>query len=203
MKAQLVHIGDCAAVLPGFSTKGALVDEPGGTHQVVMAKHLTKGMPYVYDESRRLRINPDRDMSKYVLESGDILFMSRGTGSYAVILETLHHPSIAPSTFFVLKPQPYVVPAYLVWCLEQPAIQSSLGQMRTGAGTPMIPRQGFAAIRIPLPEKELQRRIADLWRLQCSEARLRQELSEETGRLARQLGQRIFESIGEADREVK
>jgi hypothetical protein len=75
--------------------------------------------------------------------------------------------------------------------------------MRTGAGTPMIPRQGFAAIQIPLPEKELQRRIADLWRLQCREARLRQELSEETGRLARQLGQRIFESIGEADREVK
>lgn len=203
MKAQLVQIGDCAAVLPGFSTKGALVDEPGGTHQVIMAKHLTKGVPYVYDESHRLRINPDRDMSKYVLEPGDILFMSRGTGSYAVILETLYHPSIAPSTFFVLKPQPHVVPAYLVWCLEQPAIQSSLGQMRTGAGTPMIPRQGFAAIQIPLPEKELQRRIADLWRLQRREARLRQELSEETGRLARQLGQRIFESIGEADREVK
>jgi hypothetical protein len=39
MKAQLVHIGDCAAVLPGFSTKGALVDEPGAP-PVVMAKHL-------------------------------------------------------------------------------------------------------------------------------------------------------------------
>ena len=203
MKAQLVHIGDCAAVLPGFSTKGALVDEPGGTHQVVMAKHLTKGMPYVYDESHRLRIHLDRDMTRYVLEPGNILFMSRGTGSYAIILEAVHQPSIAPSTFFILQPKPHVVPAYLAWCLEQPAIQTSLIQMRTGAGTPMIPRQEFMSIRIPLPEKGLQHLIADLWRLQCREARLRQEISEETGRLARTLGQRIFESFGEADREVK
>ena len=77
MQAQIVPIGDCAAVLPGFSTKGALVDEPAGDPQVVMAKQLTKGVPYVYDDSHRLRINPDRDMSRYVLEPGDVLFMSR------------------------------------------------------------------------------------------------------------------------------
>jgi hypothetical protein len=201
MKAQYVQIGDCASVLPGFSTKGAMVDEPGGTHQVVMAKHLTKGVPYVYDETHRLRIKPDRDLSRYELEPGDILFMSRGTGSYSVIVESVHRPSIAPSTFFILKQQPHVVPAYLVWCLEQPSIQSNLNQLRTGAGTPMIPRSGFMDIRIPLPAKEVQQRIAALWHLQCREARIHQELSEETGRLARLLGQRIFDSFGKADRE--
>lgn len=201
MKAQLLQINDCASVLPGFSSKRAMVDEQDGTHQVVMAKHLTKGVPYVYDDAHRLRITPDRDLSRYELEPGDILFMSRGTGSYSVIMESVPRPSIAPSTFFILKTQPYVVPAFLVWCLEQPSIQSDLNQMRTGAGTPMIPRTGFMNIRIPLPEKEVQQRIADLWRLQCREARLHQELSDETGRLARLLGQRIFDSFGKADRE--
>lgn len=193
MKTQIVRIMDCAEVLPGFSTQGALRDEPGGTHQVVMGKHLTQGEPYVYKKDDRLRIVPDRDVSKYVLEAGDILYMSRGITTYPVLIESVPEPTAAPSTFFILKPKPNVVPAYLVWCLEQPHTESLLASMRTGAGSPTIPRKGFMEITIPLPDIAIQHHIADLWRLQCRERHLLQQLLEETTRMHRLIGQRIFD----------
>jgi hypothetical protein len=195
MSAQTVRIMDCAEVSPGFSTKGALRDEPGGTHQVVMGKHLTQGVPYVYKEEDRLRITPDRALDKYELQPGDILYMSRGVGTYPVLIESVPECTVAPSTFFILTPRANVVPAYLVWCLEQAPTESALTAMRTGAGTPTIPRKGFMEIPVPLPDLATQHRIAELWRLQSREIHLRQQLLEESTRLHRLAGQRIFDTL--------
>lgn len=195
MKTQIVRIMDCAEVLPGFSTQGALRDEPGGTHQVVMGKHVTPGEPYIYKDEDQLRITPERDLSRYVLEPGDILYMSRGITTYPVLIELVPEPTVAPATFFILTPRPNVVPEYLVWCLEQPPTASLLAAMRTGAGTPTIPRKGFMEIKIPLPDMATQHRIADLWRLQNLEQRLRRQLLDESALLNRLIGQRLFDSI--------
>ena len=195
MKTKIVRIMDCAEVLPGFSTQGALRDEPGGTHQVVMGKHLVQGEPYNYKEGDRLRIVPDRDVSRYVLESGDILYMSRGITTYPVLIESVPESTVAPSTFFILKPRHNVVPAYLVWFLEQPPTGALLAALRTGAGTPTIPRKGFMEIQIPLPDMTTQHRIADLWRLQNRERRLRRQLLDESMRLHRLAGLRIFDEL--------
>jgi len=195
MKTQTVRIMDCAEVLPGFSTQGALRDEPDGTHQVVMGKHLTHGEPYIYKEEHRLRITPERDLSRYMLEPGDILYMSRGLVTYPVLIEQVQEPAVAPATFFILTPRPNVVPEYLVWCLEQPPTEALLTALRTGAGTPTIPRQGFMEIRIPLPDMATQHRIANLWHLQNRENHLQRRLLEETMRLHRIAGQRIFDNL--------
>lgn len=195
MKTQIVRIMDCAEVLPGFSTQGALRDDPSGTHQVVMGKHLIQGEPYIYKKEDRLRIVPDREVSKYVLEAGDILYMSRGITTYPVLIESVPEPTAAPSTFFILKPKPNVVPAYLVWCLEQPLVESYLSALRTGAGTPTIPRKGFMEITIPLADRVTQHRIADLWHLQNRELRLRRQLLEESTRFQRLAGQGIFNEL--------
>ena len=195
MKTQTVRVMDCAEVLPGFSTQGALRDDPGGTHQVVMGKHLTQGEPYFYKEEDRLRITPERDLSRYVLKQGDILYMSRGITTYPVLIESAPEPTVAPSTFFILTPRPNVVPEYLVWCLEQSQIEALLTSMRTGAGTPTIPRKGFMEIPIPLPDMVTQHHIADLWRLQCRERRLWQQLYLETINLQRFAGKELFDKL--------
>lgn len=195
MKTQIVRIMDCAEVLPGFSTQGALRDEPSGTHQVVMGKHLTQGEPYTYKEEDRLRIVPDRDISKYILEPGDILYMSRGITTYPVLIESVPEPTAAPSTFFILKPRSNVVPAYLVWCLDQPLTESHLAALRTGAGTPTIPRNGFMEITVPFPDIATQHRIANLWRLQKRECHLRRQLLKESTHFHRLAGQCIFNEL--------
>ncbi len=200
MKTKIVRIMDCAEVLPGFSTKGAVRDDPDGTHQVVMGKHLTRGEPYIYNDDDRLRIQPERDLGRYLLEPGDILFMSRGSISYPVLIESVPAFTVAPSTFFILRIRPHVVSAYLAWCLEQPPLEAHLAALRTGAGTPTIPRKGFMDISFPLPDMATQHRVADLWYLQARELRLRQQLFDESARLQRRTGQLIFDKLMTAQR---
>ena len=176
MNRKIARIKDCAEVLSGFSAKGAIIDEPGGIVQVITPQHLSKGEPYRYREEDKLRISLPRVSGKYLLEFGDILFMSRGPKNYAVLLEEFPRPAVAPLTFFILKPKPNIIPAYLAWCLNQEPVKAQLNEIRTGAGTPMIPRQDFGEMTIPLPSAAMQKRIAALGDLQSRETSLLREL---------------------------
>jgi len=168
---------------------------------VITAQHLSKGEPYRYQEAHRLRVRPPRAGERYLLNSGDILFMARGVKGYAVLLEDLPQPAMAPLTFLILKPKPNVVPAYLSWCLNQQPVRAQLNEIRTGAGTPMIPRREFGEITIPLPPMALQKRIAALAGLQAREAALLRRLTEETERLHRLTGQRILIRLTHNEKE--
>lgn len=193
MTTPVFTLSQCAEVAPGYSTKGAVVHDPEGTHQVVMAKHLVVGEPYRYAPEHELRIFPLGKPDRYRLNAGDILFMSRGANNYAVLLEDVPSTAIASSTFYILRPREGVDPMYLTWCLGQQPVLNYLGEIRTGAGMPMIPRPEFSATPIPLPPLETQRCIARLATLQAREKMLRKELLDETERQQRLIGQAIFD----------
>ena len=195
MHAKQVNIADCVIVQPGFSIKGALKHDPHGTHQVLMSKHLRAGERYRYQKDDELRIIPERAVDNYLLKPGQILFMSRGVGNYAVLLEDLPLLSIATLTFFILTARPNVDPEYLVWYLNQAPFQAQLNEMRTGASTPMIPRKDFCAAPIPLPPLERQREIAQLGNLIAKEKRLLRQLQEETEYRERLLGTKIVRAL--------
>jgi restriction endonuclease S subunit len=192
MNIKNARIKDCAEVRPGYSPKGAIVNDPGGTLQVITAQHLTKGEPYRYREEHRLLIVPPRSIEKYGVKPGDILFMSRGTNNYAVLLDEVPQPSIAPLTFYIIKPKSNVISAYLAWCLNQEMVKAKLNEMRTSAGTPMIPRREFGEIIIPLPPLAVQKQIAALAALQEKEKALLQQLVEETERLHLLSGKKLL-----------
>lgn len=195
MHMRMANLSQCAEVIPGFSTKGAISDNPDGTVQVITAQHLNKGETYRYRPEHRLKIVPPRLSEKYMLKPGDILFMSRGTNNYAVLLAELPHPSIAPLTFYILKPRAGVLPAYLAWCLNQEPVKALINSIRTGAATPLVPRDAFADIMIPLPAMNIQERVADLSHLQAREDALLRRLEEETERMHRLTGQRILSHL--------
>lgn len=195
MSNNLYSLSQCAVVSSGFSTKGAVEHDPDGTHQVIMSKHLVAGEAYRYLDEHELRIVPHGNIEKYLLQPGDILFMSRGANNYTVLLESFPQPAIAPSTFYVLRPRKGVDPAYLAWCLAQQPTLAYFSEIRTGASTPMIPRPEFSALMIPLPSMNTQKSIAQLAALQGREKSLSRQLIDETERLHRLLGQTLFNSI--------
>ena len=201
MNRRIVRIRDCAEVLSGFSAKGAIIDEPGGTVQVITAQHLSRAEPYRYREEHKLRIRLSRVSEKYLLGFGDILFMSRGPKNYAVLLAEFPRPAIAPLTFFILKPKSNIIPAYLVWCLNQEPAKAQLNEIRTGAGTPMIPRQEFGEMTVPLPSMVMQKQIAALGDLQSRETSLLRDLIEQTELLQRLTGQTLLNRLAQNEKE--
>lgn len=196
MSIKYVRIEECADVRPGFSAKGAIVNEPEGTLQVITAQHITKGESYRYHEQHALLITPPKFYEKYTVTAGDILFMSRGTNNYAVLIESVPDPTIAPLTFFIIKAKQNALPEYLAWYLNQDMIRPKLNEIRTGAtsgpGSSMISSKEFRELTIPLPPLATQQKIAELGSLQMREKQLLKQLSDETDRLHKAIGRNLF-----------
>ncbi len=195
MSVQQTMIADCAEVLPGYALKARAEHEPEGTHQVILGKHLSEGMPYHYSLEHELRITPKGPVDKYRVRIGDVLFVSRGSRNHATIVESIPDTTVASATFYILHPHDSIDPGYLAWCLNQIPIQAQIGQVRTGAGTPIVQRKVFADITIPVPSLDKQRQLAALGDLMAQEQRIRQRLVEETNKLHRALGQQILQSL--------
>lgn len=187
-----VRIEDCADVRPGFSAKGAISNDPKGTLQVITAQHITKGEVYRYSEDHVLRISPPKFYEKYLVVAGDVLFMSRGSNNYAVLIESVPDPTIAPLTFFIIHPKHNVLPEYLAWYLNQEMMKAKLNEIRAGAGTSMIPSKEFRELSIQLPPMATQEKIAELARLQMREKQLLQQFVDETNRLHQVIGKSLF-----------
>jgi restriction endonuclease S subunit len=192
MSIKNVRIEDCADVRPGFSAKSAIENDPKGTLQVITAQHITKGEVYRYNQDHSLVITPPKFYEKYLVTAGDILFMSRGISNHAVLIESVPDPSIAPLSFFIIRPKQNVMPEYLVWYLNQDMMKGKLNEIRSGAGTPMISSKEFRELSIPLPPLSTQKKIAVLWRLQMHEKQLLQQLSNETDRLNQAIGRSLL-----------
>lgn len=183
MSIQNISIRACANVQSGYSVKTKVIHDPAGTHQVVIAKHLMENEPYIYRPDHELRISPARPAGSYLLQPGDILFMSRGMKNIATQLLSFPQPAIAPSTFFVLRSKKNIYPPFLAWIINQEPVQAEISELRTGAGTPMIPRKEFTEVVIPVPPLNIQEKIVELDNLMRKEQSLLQRLAEKRKKL--------------------
>jgi hypothetical protein len=195
MKTKMVPIKTCAEVLPGFSIKTAIVNDAGGTHQMILAKHLPEFGPYRYDPQHEHRLLPRTPVDKYLLSSGNVLFMSRGILNRAVLIESVPEPTLASASFYILKPKDGVEPGYIAWCLNQEPVQAKIAEIRTGAGTPFVPRADLSMLTIVLPPLEVQRKIAAISDLLAHERYLLNRLREQFDRKQRVLGKKILRSF--------
>jgi hypothetical protein len=193
--ARVLTLRECAEVLPGFSIPGRLEHDPKGTHQVVITRHLVDGVPYTYNASHELRIVPRRDTGPYELHRGDVLFMSRGTRNRAWVVAEAPDPTIAPVSFYIMRPSDGLDGGYLAWYLNQLPAQGTIDQIRTGAGTPIVQRDAFQSLNVLLPTLDVQREIAVLGVLFARERGLRERLADATSRAHAALGANIIETL--------
>lgn len=198
MNAHMTRIADCAEVLPGYALKVRAEHEPKGAVQVIMAKHIKDRSPYQYISEHELRITPKSKTDKYRVRSGDVLFLSRGTRNCAAVIDSVPEYTVASATFYILRPKQQVDPGYLAWCLNQPPIQAQIGQVRTGAGTPIVQRSVFGDIVIPLPGLPEQKRITELGQLMNRELELRKQLAEATETYHKAIGTRLISQLNKA-----
>ena len=172
-----------AEVRPGLSTGERLEHKDGATWQVILSRHLVPGQPYRFTDADRFTIDPERDAARYRVHVGDVLFMSRGTRNVASWIKSIPEDSVAPVSFYILRPGPAVEPGYLTWWLNQPVAQRTIADIRTGAGTPIVQRKSFAELQLPLPTLAEQRIIAQLGQAMTQERVVLDQLAAATERL--------------------
>lgn len=150
---------------------------PTGTGEVVylQSRH--------FDENGELlrELHPDLMAEgiseKHLLKDGDVLFAAKGTKNFAAVFENHNEPSVASTSFFVLRPtDKKVLPQYLAWFLNSHTTQSLLKRQAIGTSIPSISKQVLENFEIAVPGIETQKAILQITKLRNKEKSLKQEI---------------------------
>jgi len=170
-----------------------LFAKPAGIGEVVylQSKH--------FDEYGQLHsvLHPDLVAEgiseRHLLKDGDVLFAAKGTKNFAAVFENHNEPSVASTSFFVIRPtDKKLLPQYLAWVLNSHLTQTLLKGQAIGTSIPSISKQVLENLEIALPSIETQRVILQITKLRNKEKSLKQEI--ETLR-EKQIQQQIINAI--------
>ena len=151
-----------------------LFAKPAGIGEVVylQSKH--------FDEYGQLHsaLHPDLlaegISDKHLLKDGDVLFAAKGTKNFAAVFENHNEPSVASTSFFVIRPtDKKVLPQYLAWFLNNHTTQTFLKGQAIGTSIPSISKQVLENLEITVPNIEIQKGILQITNLRNKEKSLK------------------------------
>lgn len=152
-----------------------------------------------FDENGKLlgELHPDllanSISEKHLLKDGDVLFAAKGTKNFAAVFENHNEPSVASTSFFVIRPtDKKVLPQYLAWFLNNHTTQTLLKGQAIGTSIPSISKQVLENLEITVPSIETQKAILQITKLRNKEKLLKQKI--ETLR-EKQIQQQIINAI--------
>ena len=142
-------------------------------------------------------LHPDlllEDISeKHMLCAGDVLFAAKGTKNFATVFENHNEPSVASTSFFVIRPtDKKLLPQYLSWVLNSPTTQILLKGQAIGTSIPSISIQVLENLEIANPSIDKQKAILQITKLRNKEKSLKLKI--ETLR-EKQIQQQIINAI--------
>ncbi len=114
---------------------------------------------------------------KHLLKDGDVLFAAKGTKNFAAVFENHNEPSVASTSFFVIRrTDNKVLPQFLVWFLNNHTTQTLLKGQAIGTSIPSISKQVIENLEIPIPDIKTQKAIVEISKLRNKEKSLKQKI---------------------------
>lgn len=170
-----------------------LFAKPAGVGEVVYLQSKN------FDEYGQLHSELHPDLvadgisEKHLLKDGDVLFAAKGTKNFAAVFENHNEPSVASTSFFVIRPTDNkVLPQFLAWFLNNHSTQTLLKGQAIGTSIPSISKQVLENLEITIPSIETQKAILQITQLRNREKSLKQRI--ETLR-EKQIQQQIINAI--------
>lgn len=145
-------------------------DEHGQLHSVLYADLPAEGIS-----------------EKHLLKDGDVLFAAKGTKNFAAVFENHNEPSVASTSFFVLRlTDKKILPEYLAWFLNHPGTQKLIKDNARGTSIPSIRKTVLEDLEISIPSIERQRMVIQLTALVRKENELRMSILQQRKQLIEQ-----------------
>lgn len=179
---MIKRIKDLAKIQIGYQHRGQIEEDYDQSHRIIQIKDIT--------EDRRLNsrnlytVTPKGSPDRYLVEKGDVLFLSRGHRLYAVPILSALEDTVAAYYFFILRLNGHpILPEYLAWYIEQAPAQNFLKTQAGGSHMPMIRKTMFEQMEIDIPSRETQERILELEVLRKKEESYLKQITEFRKRL--------------------
>lgn len=177
-----MRLPDLASAQMGYTARERLAPvAEGGVAALQVGDIGDDGTAGVTDIPRYDLAGPS---ARHLLQSGDLVFRSRGMPNVAAVIGHLAGPTIAVLPLIILRPdRTRVLPDYLAWAINHPDTQRQFDAQAQGTGTRMISKAVLETIDIPLPDLATQARIVAVDRLARQEARLLHDLADRRRRV--------------------
>jgi restriction endonuclease S subunit len=161
----------------GYQFYKRIEPSPRGTHRVIQVRDIDENHNLCPDNL--FLVSPNRLTERYLVNKGDILFLSRGHRNFATSVEITLDNTIAAGYFFILRlDTEKLLPAYLAWYINQVPAQNYLRSKAGGSHMPVIRKSDFVELEITIPPLPVQENIIRLDTLQRKESALLKQLEE-------------------------
>lgn len=175
-------LSDIASVRSGHAFRTGVQHDPSGDLAIIQGRDVDASALCVTPSLDGWLLQKSDSVASGIdhrLQRGDVLVMARGASNYAVVIDgDLPHPTVAVSSFHIIKPNTALVnPLVLAWMLNQDSSQSYFRANNTGTTIPMINLDTLRALPLNLPPLQTQYALAEMIRLSQQERLLMNELA--------------------------
>jgi restriction endonuclease S subunit len=132
-------------------------------------------------ESRLIPVWKHKHNTKrFIAQTGDVLVLARGNIRATVFAEALHsEPLLTSANFAIIRPhQPEVSHAYLAELINTPSSRERLG-LYLGKGTPSIRAADLRRLKVPIPDPQTRKAVAEIRDARNEAFRATQALAEQ------------------------
>jgi hypothetical protein len=152
------RLGDLGELRTGYQLRGAARPQEGGANRIIQLGDVRdEGI----DIDRLVRVELSGADEGDFVGAGDILLRSRGASYRAALVPECPPGTVAVAPLYVLRLRaPGVLPAFVVWYVNQQGVQATLAGHARGTHIPTVSRQAFAELEIVLPPLAEQQRVA-------------------------------------------
>lgn len=172
MRTQLKNI---AEIQIGYQARGRIEPNPDGAFRIIQVKDFDHQNELMLDTV--YKIDVERDPEKYLVQAGDVLFVSRGFHNFSVAIGMPLEKTLASNTFYILRVNAQrILPGYLAWAINQS--QCQLKAMTQAQNIPLIPKAAFERLEIDLPPLSVQHKVVKLVELLKREKDLNEKRAE-------------------------
>lgn len=170
--AKILCLKNIGSIAAGHPVRGSVEDLPKGSVAMLQMRDIDVERGIVW--SSAAKIDPPGKRSPDYVQSGDVIFTSRGARNIAVAAMAIDREAICgPNLFLIrIRDRGQCDPRYLAWYINQRPCQTYLQREATGTNILNIRREVVENIAIPMPSLARQESIIDFDR----SARLEQKL---------------------------
>lgn len=173
-----------AKIQSGYISRGKIEPHDDGSHLLIQARDVDADR-LSYRTDKIIRFSPDLSHKDWVLKQDDLLFMARGARNYSILLKKIPDQVLAAACFFIIRlSSKEVLPDYLFWYLNQAPVDRYV-RRHSGRGVhmPVVRRSVLENLDIPLPNMEIQKKVAELEALRKEQEDLTNQLIEKRKQL--------------------
>jgi hypothetical protein len=169
----MTMLGQVASIRMGYPFRSRLEHEATGAIAVVQMKDIDDASLLHVDDA--VRVNLLDFNEHHLIRQGDLVFRSRGRTNSVALVSADVGPAVLAAPMLLIRPIE-VLPAYLLWYINLPAVQATLAAQAEGTSVRMISKAALEQLVIAVPPLETQRRIVEIGQLASREARITTEL---------------------------